>query len=171
MQLGPSRLFFLAVLCWHAQAFTSAPWVRGGARPNQVVRSSWESMPTEVAQDILDVSAGVIGGSFGVMGTLVALEFKKMEVRERAQCPYCIGTGHLTCATCLGSGVVTCTREIVGENGMVTLSVTKQSCPDCNADGYITCVNCKGDGRLVPTMLDTSVSRDPESELDDIGMT
>jgi len=36
---------------------------------------------------------------------------------------------------------------------------------------FITCVNCKGDGRLVPTMLDTSVSRDPESEFEDIGMT
>jgi DnaJ-class molecular chaperone len=120
-------------------------------------------MPTEVTQDILDLSAGIIGGSFGVVGTLVALEFKKMEVRERAQCPYCIGTGQLTCATCLGCGVVTSTRE----DGVAM----QQSCPDCEGTGYTTCINCKGDGRLVPTMLDTSVSRDPESELDDIGMT
>jgi hypothetical protein len=42
-------------------------------------------MPTQATQDLLDISAGVIGGSIGVMGTLAALEVKKNEVRERAQ--------------------------------------------------------------------------------------
>ena len=42
---------------------------------------------------------------------------------------------------------------------------------DCEGIGHVTCINCKGDGKLVPTMLDAAVSRDPESELDDIGMT
>jgi hypothetical protein len=79
-----------------------------------------------------------------------------------AQCPYCVGSGHLTCATCLGCGTMT------------ILAVRKgamQSCPDCEGIGHVTCINCKGDGKLVPTMLDAAVSRDPESELDDIGMT
>ena len=57
---------------------------------------------------------------------------------------------------------------------MTILAVRKgamQSCPDCEGIGHVTCINCKGDGKLVPTMLDAAVSRDPESELDDIGMT
>eukprot|EP00614_Pseudopedinella_elastica_P014940 CAMPEP_0172583878 /NCGR_PEP_ID=MMETSP1068-20121228/3415_1 /TAXON_ID=35684 /ORGANISM="Pseudopedinella elastica, Strain CCMP716" /LENGTH=53 /DNA_ID=CAMNT_0013377831 /DNA_START=463 /DNA_END=624 /DNA_ORIENTATION=- len=46
----------------------------------------------------------------------------------------------------------------------------QQSCSCCDASGQVTCVNCKGDGRLVPTMLSSTASRDPESELEDIGM-
>jgi hypothetical protein len=41
----------------------------------------------------------------------------------------------------------------------------------CNsAKTYITCINCKGDGRTVPIFLNKQTSRDPESELEEIGM-
>jgi DnaJ-class molecular chaperone len=114
---------------------------------------------------VLDLTAAFGGGTIGVLGTLAALELKKKEVKERSQCPYCSGSGQLTCATCLGGGTV----MLAGRAG--SSAGSKQSCPSCEGNGYITCVNCKGDGKVVPTMLDGTVSRDPESELEDIGMT
>ena len=153
----PRLLLFIVLLTYrlhHSLGFRSIISRRSDLNW-QVVNA----IPPEVAQDIYDISAGVAGGSIGVVGTLFALEFKKYEVRRRSQCPYCLGTGHLTCAVCLGDGYV------LGQNG------ARQSCPECEGVGHITCVNCKGDGKLVPAMLDTAISRDPESEFDDIGMT
>ena len=43
-------------------------------------------------------------------------------------------------------------------------------CAKCAGTGYVTCVNCKGDGRNVPLALNPTVSRDPESELENLGM-
>mmetsp|Transcript_29631 Transcript_29631/g.60554 ORF Transcript_29631/g.60554 Transcript_29631/m.60554 type:complete len:158 (-) Transcript_29631:247-720(-) len=119
---------------------------------------------TQVAQDVMDLTSAFGGGTIGVVGTLATLQMKKREVKQRSQCPYCTGCGQLTCAKCLGGGSVT----MVTGTGSVG---AKQSCPSCDGNGFITCVNCKGDGRIVPTMLDGTVSRDPESELEDLGMT
>ena len=115
--------------------------------------------PAWVAQDMLDAAAAVGGGSIGVLGTLLALELKKREVKARSNCPYCGSCGHLTCASCMGGGTLT-----------MASATGKQSCPSCDASGRVTCVNCKGDGRLIPTMLDSSISRDPESEYENIGL-
>lgn len=144
----------------------------------------------KVAQDILDLAAAGAGGTIGVIGTLGALEMKKREIKQRAECPYCASSGHLTCAGCLGVGTVRATSS--------SNFSSRQSCPRCEGTGSVTCVNCKGylpvtiimtnliieiliilndalhiaqgDGRLVPVILDTALSRDPESELEDIGM-
>ena len=43
-------------------------------------------------------------------------------------------------------------------------------CPMCNGQCVHSCENCKGRGRFIPTMLDARVSRDPESELEEIGL-
>jgi DnaJ-class molecular chaperone len=69
-----------------------------------------------------------------------------------------MGTGAITCARCLGSGVV---MNAAGESA---------PCPMCNGQCVHSCENCKGRGRFIPTMLDARVSRDPESELEEIGL-
>mmetsp|Transcript_40653 Transcript_40653/g.53534 ORF Transcript_40653/g.53534 Transcript_40653/m.53534 type:complete len:201 (-) Transcript_40653:242-844(-) len=105
---------------------------------------------------------GLAGGAIGVMGTLFALEFKKQKVQKRSECPYCNGQGHLQCTACLATGVV----EIMTADGMTK----SYGCGYCEGTGHITCVNCKGDGRAVPLMLNRKASRDPESEMEDIGI-
>lgn len=42
----------------------------------------------------------------GVVGTMVALEVKMRRVNERSKCPYCSGSGQLTCARCYGQQTV-----------------------------------------------------------------
>lgn len=69
-----------------------------------------------------------------------------------------MGTGGLTCAECLGTGTRTTTA---GE----TLT-----CGLCSGQGVHSCENCKGRGRFIPTMLDSRISRDPESELEELGL-
>ena len=45
-------------------------------------------------------------GAVGVVGTMVALEVKMRQVNERSKCPYCSGSGQLTCARCYGQQTV-----------------------------------------------------------------
>ena len=40
----------------------------------------------------------------------------------------------------------------------------------CDGQKVHTCENCKGRGRFIPTMLDSRISRDPESELEEVGL-
>ncbi len=131
----------------------------------------------------MDLAAASAGGTIGIVGTLAALEMKKKDVKEKAECPYCTSSGHLTCAVCLGGGTLlsgqgsqfcgNCEGSGCGQNFPFSFNFSNimnvillKNCEN----RFVTCVNCKGDGRLVPTMLDSSVSRDPESELEDIGM-
>ena len=110
------------------------------------------------------VAAGVTGGTVGVVGTLIALEIKKKKVQSRSSCPYCTPgptPGRLACAECLGTGL------LLGVDGDTK---TKCVCPRCNGRGTVVCVNCKGDGRALPTILDAKVSRDPETEMEEVGM-
>eukprot|EP00622_Pseudochattonella_farcimen_P002598 FR737563.1.p1 GENE.FR737563.1~~FR737563.1.p1 ORF type:complete len:156 (-),score=13.72 FR737563.1:136-603(-) len=123
-------------------------------------------LDTEIVQDMLDVTAGFAGGSIGVMGTLTAFEIKKQEMKKRSQCPYCQSSpGRITCAQCLGTGSLAVTEERAGEVHTRTCA-----CDKCRGSGFVTCINCKGDGRAVPLMLNTFQSRDPESEMEDLGM-
>ena len=43
-------------------------------------------------------------------------------------------------------------------------------CPACEGRKVHTCENCKGRGRFIPMMLDSRISRDPESELEEVGL-
>ena len=49
---------------------------------------------------------GFIGGSVGVVGTVIAAQVKKDQVKGRLKCNYCEGTGQILCGHCLGSGTV-----------------------------------------------------------------
>ncbi|CAN0062534.1 unnamed protein product, partial [Heterosigma akashiwo] len=107
-----------------------------------------------------DTVTGFVGGAIGVTGTLIALDSKKVKVAERAKCPYCTGDGRLTCVRCLGAGML----PAAADGGAAC------KCGFCEGKGFVTCVNCKGDGRAVPLMLNRKASRDPESELEDVGI-
>lgn len=93
-------------------------------------------------------------------------QLKINQVKELTSCPYCRSTGQLACATCFGMGSVSIkdTLRSTGEPSTVTLT-----CPCCSGKTYITCVNCRGDGRGVPLFLNKKASRDPESEIEDVG--
>lgn len=69
-----------------------------------------------------------------------------------------MGTGGITCASCLGTGFVT------------TSAGERVACGMCDGQKVHTCENCKGRGRFIPTMLDSRISRDPESELEEVGL-
>ena len=90
---------------------------------------------------------------------MFALEIKKGKMEERENCPFCTA-GRLTCATCQGEG----TMLVDGAEDTVV------SCPVCEGSGNVVCVICGGDGRAVPAMLQTKPSRDPESDLEDVGV-
>ena len=87
-----------------------------------------------------------------------AIEAKKQKVKASKRCPYCMGTGQIECASCLGAGVRT------------TLGGDEVMCGVCNGRGVHSCENCKGRGRFIPTLLDARISRDPESELEEVGL-
>merc|ERR1712146_520987 len=99
-----------------------------------------------------DVVAGLLGGSIGVFGTLVSLEWKVQQMEEESKCPYCQGAGILPCAPCNGSG-----------------QCKSSNCKICAGAGHLNCINCKGEGLAVPLALDKKVNRDPDTPLERYG--
>jgi DnaJ-class molecular chaperone len=95
--------------------------------------------------------------------TLIAIEAKKKDVQKDNECPYCCGGGELTCAQCLGTGALVMSNENTGK-------IVSMACPSCGGRAQVTCINCKGDGRSTPVFLNRRASRDPETELEDVGM-
>lgn len=93
-------------------------------------------------------------------------QLKINQVKELTSCPYCRSSGQLPCATCYGVGSVTI-QDTVGSSNVVT--TTTLTCPCCRGNTFVTCINCKGDGRAVPLFLNKKASRDPESEIEDVG--
>ena len=49
---------------------------------------------------------GFLGGTFGVIGTLLTYEKGRFKMKQRILCPYCDGGGVLTCAACVGAGML-----------------------------------------------------------------
>jgi len=88
---------------------------------------------------------GFLGGTVGVIGTLLTYEMKRFRMKQRIKCPYCEGDGVITCGACLGSGSVLS----VDSSG----ASTKHQCPTCGGIGVVACVNCKGEGVSVPVVL------------------
>lgn len=113
------------------------------ARREPVLQSVFDSAGTE------EVVSAIAGGTVGVLGSVLAIEVKKMKVQKSKECPYCNGKGSLVCAGCLGES---------------------SDCIVCSGVRVIPCENCKGRGRFIPTMLDRRASRDPETAAEDIGL-
>jgi len=85
---------------------------------------------------------GFIGGSVGVIGTLISTMIKKDEVKDRLKCTYCDGTGEILCGHCLGSGLLSRKSETGALESVV--------CPNCEGTGTVVCINCQGSGLSVP---------------------
>jgi len=85
---------------------------------------------------------GFIGGSVGVVGTVVATLIKKSQVKERLKCTYCNGTGEIVCGVCLRRGTV----QSLNDDGVWEMT----NCHNCEATGTVVCINCQGSGLAVP---------------------
>lgn len=85
---------------------------------------------------------GFIGGTVGVIGTIIAMVVKKTQVKERLKCTYCDGTGHIVCGVCLGRGTV----KVQNDSGQWVM----QGCSNCESTGVVVCINCQGSGLAVP---------------------
>jgi len=90
----------------------------------------------------LNAVNGFIGGSVGVIGTVISTMIKKEEVKDRLKCPYCAGSGQILCGHCLSSGTVSYQKE----DG----SFATQPCSNCEQTGSVVCINCQGSGISVP---------------------
>lgn len=107
---------------------------------------------------------GFIGGSVGVVGTVIATMIKKDEVKDRLKCVYCDGSGQILCGHCLGHGVI---RGMDASGNMIS-----EPCPNCEGTGTVVCINCQGSGLSVPEDF-FQVMGDPEigfTEEDYIGL-
>lgn len=85
---------------------------------------------------------GFIGGTVGVVGTVVATYVKKGQVKDRLKCSYCDGTGQIGCGHCMGLKRI----SVPDENGKWTM----QECENCEGSGTVVCINCQGSGICVP---------------------
>ena len=90
----------------------------------------------------LNAVNGFIGGSVGVLGTVISTMIKKNEVKDRLKCTYCDGTGQILCGHCLGTGSLL----VKGESG----ELAPVTCPNCEGSGTVVCINCQGSGLSVP---------------------
>ena len=98
--------------------------------------------------------AGFIGGTVGVIGTVVSTFIKRDEVKDRLKCPYCLGAGTIACGTCLGTGkVMNIISTAEGAAGEEEPQFAEEPCPDCDGTGQILCINCQGSGVSVPESL------------------
>jgi len=91
----------------------------------------------------LNAVNGFIGGTVGVLGTVISTKLKSGEVKNRLKCVYCEGAGQIVCGHCLGTGKL----SYVNDSGEVVLG---ESCPNCEGTGTVVCINCQGSGLSVP---------------------
>jgi|MDSY01.1.fsa_nt_gb hypothetical protein len=97
---------------------------------------------------------GFLGGFTGVVGTLLTYELKRYKMKQRIQCPFCEGSGVLTCAACLKTG------RTMSSSGDPCV------CGNCGGIGVVACVICKGEGTSVPVALQRKELALPGDEFD-----
>lgn len=100
-----------------------------------------------IGPTINEIAAAIAGGTVGVMGTIITLEVRRQNVKERKQCPYCHGLGKLPCATCYS----------VGSLPSISAVASQEPCPQCQHRGHLQCNHCDGDGRLIPFVYERAV--------------
>ena len=89
---------------------------------------------------------GFIGGTVGVVGTVLATQKKKAEVKDRLTCVYCGGSGTIKCGTCAGTGSLLAEGVTEFHEGV---SAT-QACGTCEGTSHVVCINCQGSGLNIP---------------------
>jgi len=107
---------------------------------------------------------GFIGGSVGVLGTVIAAQVKKREVQDRLKCMYCEGTGQLLCGWCLGTGKLSYNSE--------TGELVTEDCDNCEGTSTVVCINCQGSGLTIPEDIFAMMGDNEEgwSEEDYLGL-
>ena len=88
---------------------------------------------------------GFIGGTVGVVGTVLATQKKKAEVKDRLTCVYCGGSGTIKCGTCAGTGSLLAEGVTEFHEGAAT-----QACGTCEGTSHVVCINCQGSGLNIP---------------------
>ena len=88
---------------------------------------------------------GFIGGTVGVVGTVLATQKKKAEVKDRLTCVYCGGSGTIKCGTCAGTGSLLAEGVTSFTEGAAT-----QACGTCEGTSHVVCINCQGSGLNIP---------------------
>ena len=78
-----------------------------------------------------------------MIGTVIAAQFKKEEVKGRLKCVYCDGTGQIECGHCFGTSRL----SYMDDSGAVVLGA---NCDNCEMTGNVVCINCQGSGLSVP---------------------
>ena len=105
---------------------------------------------TEWGRLMTDASAGLVGGSVGVMGTLAVYENNRFHAKQRSICAYCEGTGFIK-----GASYQSSSGDWLRK-----------------ADGV--CINCEGTGLSIPATLDRKGIKQQDDELetklDEIGI-
>ena len=105
---------------------------------------------TEWGRLMTDASAGLVGGSMGVMGTLAVYENNRFHAKQRSICAYCEGTGIIK-----GASYQSPSGEWLKKADSV-------------------CINCEGTGLSIPATLDRKGIKQQDDELetklDEIGI-
>jgi len=105
---------------------------------------------------------GFLGGSVGVLGTLLTYEKGRFKMKQRILCPYCEGSGVITCGACCGCG-----RTVPAGTAAEEINDAAASqCNTCGGLGVVACVNCKGEGVTVPVVLQRKEMKDVVDEFD-----
>mmetsp|Transcript_1251 Transcript_1251/g.3768 ORF Transcript_1251/g.3768 Transcript_1251/m.3768 type:complete len:153 (+) Transcript_1251:291-749(+) len=146
---GRRRIFFAALCFASARAFTPRPRL-----PVRNVHKTELGFTFFGEATVEGFASAFLGGTVGTIGSVIAIEAKRVKTKKSKECPYCRGTGSIECATCLGTGLL----------------ASGEKCENCEGRRVHTCENCKGRGRFIPMMLDARISRDPESELEEVGL-
>lgn len=106
--------------------------------------SPWFSISDEGKVFLSEAAAGgFVGGSVGVIGTVISTLYKRDEVKDRLKCPYCNGSGQILCGVCFGTGM-----ESINIAG--TDEWQEVVCSTCEGAGTVVCINCQGSGLAVP---------------------
>lgn len=82
-----------------------------------------------IGPSINEITAAIAGGTVGVMGTIIALEVRRQQVKERKQCPYCRGTGKIPCGSCYTIGAIPSGDAVTAQ----------EACHSCSSRGFLQC--------------------------------
>ena len=106
-------------------------------------------LPSQLAQ-VDPIVASFTGGAGGVLSALMAVEINNVKKQIAQRCPYCEGSGYLSCMSCDASGAVTVKAEAADG----TITTESRECETCSGTGKVLCVSCLGTGMIFATEHD-----------------
>jgi len=107
-------------------------------------------LPSQLAQ-VDPIVASFTGGAVGVLSALMAVEINNVKKQIEQRCPYCSGSGYLTCMACSGTGKI---HEPATADAASASSAEARECETCSGTGKVLCVSCLGTGMIFATEHD-----------------